>query len=292
MKCCVAFLYLFVLVDGGRSAYGQVPGLTYRRYLLPVVADGPRPIPGAQGSSWETILTLTNEGETTLNVYPLRTFCSFECPGPPDELIPPHLSVHSLTYTTWETVNRASPSGVILYVEDRYADALHTSLRVHDLSRQQTAWGAMVPVVPERKFSGEVSLVALPGQDPRFRVNVRVYSLERTVPVDVRIRAFAMNQSITGRGIQPGFQDTFLAERVFTLAPPVEPQWEVTATKPVNVIPEYLSIGDFASLTGDSPAPLVRLEISSATPGKSIWAFASITNNETQELTVVIPAEH
>jgi hypothetical protein len=236
-------------------------------------------------------VTFSNEGDASLNIYPVVTFCSFDCPGPPDEIIPPHLSSQPVTYTTAFTVNGSSPNGVILYVEDRYADALQMTLRVHDISRQETAWGTMLPIVPERKFSGSVSLPALPAQDPKFRVNVRIYSLATDSSVDVRVRAFAMNQTPS---VQPArFQDTLLAERVFTLTPPAAPQWRVDiAKRPANVVPEYLSIGDLGLLTGGAQAPAVRLEISSTTPGKTIWAFATITNNESQEVTVVVPAEH
>jgi len=51
----------------------------------------------------------------------------------------------------------------------------------------------MVPVVPENRFADSVTLLALPGQDPNFRVNVRFYSLNTDAPVDVNVRAYAMN---------------------------------------------------------------------------------------------------
>lgn len=291
MKRSSLWLFAFCTLWVGASAQAQVSGVSYRRCLLPVVLDGRAPVPGALGSLWRTVLTLSNEGDAPINVYPLWSFCSFDCPAPPDEVIPPHLSSQPQTYTSAETVNGSSPNGVILYVEDRYAAALQMTLRVHDVTRQETAWGTMVPIVPERRFSSAVSLPALPAQDPKFRVNVRIYSLATDSPVDVRVRAFAMNQTPSVRPAQ--FQDTFLAERLVTLTTPAEPQWlaEVTS-RPVNVLPEYLLIGDLASLTGGATVPAVRLELTSLTPGKTIWAFASITNNDTQEVTVVAPPEH
>jgi hypothetical protein len=63
-------------------------------------------------------------------------------------------------------------------------------------------------------------------------------------------------------------------------------------SQPPDSAPSYLSIGDLKTITGGKTSPLYRLEISSATPGATIWAFATITNNDTQEVTIVAPADH
>jgi hypothetical protein len=51
--------------------------------------------------------------------------------------------------------------------------------------------------------------------------------------------------------------------------------------------PSGIVIGDL--LTGTESAGPVRIEVQSATPGVPIWAFASVTNNATQHVTVIVP---
>lgn len=280
-----------VVVACAPLLHAQIHGVTYRRMLLPVVLDGPNPVAGAQGSQWETVLLLTNEGPAPVYVNPvLRPLaCSATGCVSPDDILSPRVTVRSRIYTTSFSRDAPSRNGVILRVEDQYADAVRVSLRVHDLSRQASAWGSMVPVVPENRFADSVTLLALPGQDPNFRVNVRFYSLNTDAPVDVNVRAYAMNMQFASN---PSFEDALAGSRTITLPKPAAPDWLPGYLQPPDVSPAFFYLGDLGSVTGGAPPPLVRLEISSATPEATIWAFATITNNETQEVTIVAPAEH
>lgn len=170
----------------------------------------------------------------------------------------------------------------------RPADALRISLRVHDLSRQDKSFGAIVPVVPENRFGRALTLVGLPGEDPNFRLNLRIYSLTTDANVQANVQAFATNPH---QEVIDTAQDVLLGSRSFSLLPP-SVVGSGPGSQPPGSAPSYLSIGDLKTITGGKTAPLYRLEISSTTPGVTIWAFATITNNDTQEVTVVSPAEH
>jgi hypothetical protein len=50
-RTCVLFLAFSSLLCAA-AAHAQVGGVTYRRYLLPVVLDGSAPTAGALGSLW------------------------------------------------------------------------------------------------------------------------------------------------------------------------------------------------------------------------------------------------
>jgi hypothetical protein len=135
-----------------------------------------------------------------------------------------------------------------------------------------------------------VTLLALPGQDPNFRVNVRIYSLNTDAPVQVNVQAFAMISEFAAHSL---LGDALAGSQTITLPKPAAPDWLPQALfKPPDVSPNFFYLGDLGSVTGGAPPPLVRLEISSMTPGATIWAFATITNNDTQEVTIVAPAEH
>jgi hypothetical protein len=273
------------------ATYAQISGVTYRRVLLPVVLDGPAPVPGANGSIWETVLLLTNEGSSPAYVNPVwRSLpCSADGCEVPDEILAPRVTVPARIYTTWFSRDAPSRNGVILRIEEKYADSIRASLRVHDVSRQDKAWGSMVPIVPENRFTDALTLLALPGQDQNFRVNVRFYSLNTNIPVQVAVQAFAMNTRFASN---PSFEDTPLGTQVITLPKAAAPDWLPHYLQPPDVSPNYFFLSDFTSLTNGAPPPLMRLEIRSVTPGATIWAFATITNNDTQEVTVVAPAEH
>jgi len=288
MSRYVPLLALFVVLCAPMSQ-GQIAGVKYRRVLLPVVLDGPAPVPGAFGSLWETVLLLTNEGSSSAYVNPVWRNLIPGDVGTPDEILSPRVTVRARIYTTWFSRDAPSKNGVILRVEDQYADALRISLRVHDLTRQDKAWGTMIPIVPENRFADSVTLLALPGQDPNFRVNVRFYSLNTDAPVQVKVQAFAMNTSFAS---QPSFEDAFAGSQTITLPKPATPDWLPGQLQPPDVSPNFFFLGDLGSVTNGAPPPLMRLEISSMTPAATIWAFATITNNDTQEVTIVAPAEH
>jgi hypothetical protein len=267
-------------------ALAQVTGVTYRRILLPVVADVA--VPGAFGSQWKTDLGLTNEGTSPMWVYPIEflgILCEpIDCATPYTQL-PAGLTTRSTVYY----FGRGSPpsNGVVLHAEEQFADSLRVSLRVHDLSRQDKSWGATIPVVPESRFAQSVSLLALPGQEPSFRVNVRIYSLTIDSPVQINVRAFATSPFFS---FDPTAQDIVLGSQTLSLASPIPGSG--IGTPPAGSAPSYLFIGDLKPIIGSATPPFYRLEISSATPNVTIWAFATITNNDTQEVTVVPPAEH
>jgi hypothetical protein len=200
--------------------------------------------------------------------------CSADGCESPDEILAPHVTVPARIYTTWFSKDAPSRNGVILRIEDQYADSIRASLRVHDLSRQDKAWGSMVPIVPENRFTDAVTLLALPGQDPNFRVNVRFYSLNTNIPVQVTVQAFAMNTRFASN---PAFEDTALGTQTITLPKAAAPDWLPHYAQPPDVSPNYFFLSDFNAVTNGAPPPLMRLEIRSATPGATIWAFATIT---------------
>jgi hypothetical protein len=265
----------------------QVPGVTYRRVLLPVVVE--TPVPGALGSLWKTDLGLTNDGSSAIWVYPIQflgVLCEPVICASPNTHLPAGLTVPATIYYFGQ--GTPPTNGVILHAEDAYADSLRVSLRVHDLSRQDKSFGAIVPVVPENRFVPALSLLGLPGEDPNFRLNLRFYSLTTDTNVQVRVQAFATNPH---QDVIDGVQDVLLGSQSFSLLPP-SPGGSGPGSQPPGSAPSYLSIGDLKTITGGKTAPLYRLEISSATPGVTIWAFATITNNDTQEVTVIAPADH
>lgn len=285
----VVTVCLFTRVVGA-----QISGVTYRRVLLPVVVE--RPVPGAAGSLWQTDLGLTNEGSSPMWLFPIQflgVLCEPVVCASPNTRLSAGLTIPGHVYY-FDTPNSffgpGSPptNGVVLHAEDQYADSLRISLRVHDLSRQDKSWGATIPVVPENRFVQSVTLPGLPGENSNFRVNIRIYSLEIDVPVQVDMQAFATNPN---QFDDETARDASLGTKRFSLNTPTTAEIRV-GNQRSGSSSSYVSISDLQSITGGTTAPLYRLEITSATTGVPIWAFASVTNNETQEVTVIGPADH
>jgi hypothetical protein len=137
---------------------------------------------------------------------------------------------------------------------------LDISLRVRDLSRQSQTWGTAIPVVRETDFRPIVRLQNVP-TDPRFRVTLRTYNYFDTVAPLRTIRIF---DETTGELLVTDTLTSLTAFQINSLTD-TYPQIRGHDTVRIEVQPNI-----------DPPIP--------------IWAFVSVTNNETQHVTVIAPS--
>jgi len=234
----------------------------YMPVLFPVFYAGP----GAFGSEWETESSLRNENDYVF--YPIfdpayELVCVVPCePRPPGSASP-----------RATRIVRASRNGTTLrdgalgYIIREGAAKLHFGLLVRDLSRQAEALGAEVPVVRENELhSNPFSLLNVPADD-RFRTALRIYSIEKAGSVRLVIRSMNEEVPIVDAHV-------VLDARYFGRHP-------------------YASvvIGDLAAaypqLRGRGP---LRIEIIPESPGDlRLWGFVTVTNNETEHVTVISP---
>jgi len=138
--------------------------------------------------------------------------------------------------------------------------AIHLEARFRDLSRSASSAGIELPLVHEADFRGdEINLNAIP-RDARFRVTLRIYGLD--AGGDVTVEQLAVNGNVLGA-------------MVVTLAPPAVPGL----------------LNGYAQIAVDTTAETtpIRLRIRPRTSNLRIWALASITNNDTSEVTLVQP---
>ncbi|HEY0159045.1 MAG TPA: IPT/TIG domain-containing protein [Thermoanaerobaculia bacterium] len=147
-----------------------------------------------------------------------------------------------------------SPNGTpgrFIYVRNEEAHQLVAHLRAFDVSREATNFGTEIPVV---RFDSEadttIVLPALP-TDRRFRNNLRVYATE---PVVVTITAGDIQGSLQLAAGRSEYE-------------PAQGSW-----------------GNFPVDAG-----LVRVTITAPGTTTKIWAFATVTNNDTQVITTVTP---
>jgi hypothetical protein len=231
-------------------------------------------LPGAFGSIWTTPLAIVNHGSEKLTVHGIYVYCPFGEPCVPPELVP-----DVTLFPTLEIADTPLPGECyckFLRVAANRVEDLALSLRIQDVSRQSQTWGTEVPTVRERDArTSETELLDIPVGEA-FRTLMRFYDFEPAAGHQLRVRIYQIDPSVVDVFNQP--PDVFLEEVVVTLQPP----------HTGAVLPGYAQL----SLSSLSRTPLtgrLRVEIEPITSGLKFWAFASVTNNETQHVTTVVP---
>lgn len=154
--------------------------------------------------------------------------------------------------------------GAVMTALPHLAAGLSFNLRVRDLSRSAESFGTEIPVVRESEFfTSKVTLLNVP-TDSRFRPMLRVYQFLGFLqpPATVRVRFYRTGQT----------PDLLLEQLTLSLEGSGALAYAQLSSLPLD------SISD----------PTVRVEIESI-GSMRFWAFVSITNNETQHVTIITP---
>jgi len=234
-------------------------------------------LPGAHGSEWCSTLSAFNSGDERAVFYPVY-------PGNVGTEIgalalpPRRIVAISLLRSTGSFTEAAPVSARVLYVEPNHVEDLNLNLRLFDRSRTAMTWGTDVPVVREQDlFDQTIQLFPVPLAS-RFRATLRIYDPMRTPDATVSARFFRVT---TG---------DLLATRVLDL---------VALTLPINGTVHDFSYPGLAEIANLAELPelqilrseeSVRIEIEPVTPNLRFWAMVSVTNDETQHVTLVTPA--
>lgn len=224
----------------------------FERLLLPVFAGG---VNGAHGSIFYTQLRAATTAHAAVPVWGLREQCVVSACIWPDEYTSPFLigpgGEGGFEYT--------GLPGKFIYVPKSRKD-VHFNLRVYDFSRSTENFGTEIRVAREDEFTDEpIKLLGVP-LDPAFRNMVRIYAAEPTT-VEVRL---SNSDTVHYVDLRPG----------------------------VNIFdPAYGAFGDFQMTGGrvDITVSEPQVQVLPITPPVKLWAFVSVTNNETQLITTITP---
>jgi len=224
------------------------------KLLLPVVIT--QPVPGAFGSLFTTEVFLRNASASTVEVSQRMANACENCTRIP---------AGSTVPLRPETARQGQ--GAFVYI---YGGTVAGNLRVQDISRQSLTWGTELPIVRRSDASTAPLVIVNVPTDQRFRQALRVYNFEGNFAARIRIR-------ITDLAIGRPLTDA-------TMSLQASPQ------SPANS--EFPAMLELTSLVTSFPeiaqVERVNIEITSL-DGVPIWAFASVTNNETQHITVLTP---
>jgi hypothetical protein len=217
----------------------------FDRVLIPLIFEGP----GQKGSQWMTDVWLMNAGR-------------YEIPflgGAPAELV----------RNQRVKLDTAAPAGHVLYPAKNATDDLAVNILVRDLSRQGEALGTELPAVRERELrNARVLLLNVPS-DPRFRLTLRIYALDRLPLTDTM--TYWLHE------MEGGEQATF---GTIALQPPATGQAPWSAS--IDLMAAHPEIANRGPLR-------LTLQPLGPHPAARYWAFISVTNNETQHVTAITP---
>jgi hypothetical protein len=231
----------------------------FERLLLPVYVAA---VPGAFGSLFLTELRLWNRHDReSLEIFGLYPPCQFPVCGT-DPLKPLEVKSYMETETAAQVVPVGGTPGMFIYVDKERVNDLIANLRVFDLSRSPTNFGTELRVVRESEFATRIILPDVP-VNQKFRNTLRIYARRETA-VQIIFHA----PSIIGSP---------------TILPPI-PQTVVLQPGDNLFKPAYTAFTNFQPY--GYPLTLI---IEPADPAVPIWAFVSVTNNETQHITTITP---
>jgi hypothetical protein len=274
---CTAIVVSAVFFGAAKPGMAQLPDVDYEKVLLPTVFN--QPLQGAFGSLWVTELTITNttdqevwafyhsEGGGHLPIEPPPT------PSP----LPPNTTVKPFTFS-----DQPGQRGTFFFIDSRFIDRVAISLRVQDLSRQLGTWGTALPVAREFDFVDHLLTLNDVRADPTSRVTLRVYSFDGTHPATVRLTLYGV-KAFLGADWVP---DALLGTRDFSLS-----TFAPAGLNDPPHTPGFLEIPRLDLIAPLADYDRVRIDVTPLDPGTRIWAFASITNNETQHVTIIAPSQ-
>jgi hypothetical protein len=249
----------------------------FDRILVPIAPH--QPIDGRLGSRWLTSGWVHNGSHRALDggdrPFPGGGCIATGCPWPIDARRTRELFL----------TNRAPGEGGIFYVQHGFEDSLTFNVAVRDLSRSGESAGTTIPAVRARDtFSGPRSLniTGIPViNGARYRL--RIYDFDAGDGELVRVRLFGEKR----------FQDLASLDTVSLWVRTIELKG-IESTPSSDDATFYPQIPGYAVVDLDtlplnfSQHPMLRVEIEDLT-GVRFWAFVSVTNNETQQFTIVTP---
>ena len=249
--------------------YDDLTEADYERILLPIYLEVPAP--GSNGSIWQTQLWLRNDGADSMTLAP------WVCPPgalciprfPLTRTVQPHETLIGLPRVLQNNVAR------LLYVNRAGAADLSAGLRLHETSRSEVDAGTEIPIVRDAALrTAAIHLHGVP-LDTNFRAMLRVYELG-VDDARFHVSIFEQGDGIDAASLLDEFELRAIAPETgsFRQHPAYADSALTLSTPPVPVLLR---------------PPTVRVDVEPLTPGSRYWAFVSITNNDTQRVTLVTP---
>jgi len=256
-----------VVEDGFTFTAGQED--LYERVLLPIYFKDT--VPGAHGAQWQTDLWIHNGGANDVAIAPM--VCPTTTPCPP--VFPNTYTLaagHSLHNPAQFFAPDETNLSQMLYIAKPNAKDVTMSLHFADVSRNTLNDGTDLPIIRENEFlTRSAQLFDVPLVDQNFRVMLRIYDV-------------TYSEALYSVQLYPSQEGSAVATYGMTLTA-ITPRAAPFRDEAAYVEFDLSSLLQLRRVWPES----VRIEIKPLTPGSRYWAFASVTNNETQLVTLITP---
>jgi hypothetical protein len=247
-----------ILLSSLNAAAQEFPD-DYTQLLLPVTATA---VHGAHGSVWTTEWMLFNGTNGRLFVGGPFPYLGLS------PVITDNDVAAGATKRLFVAEARPGFDGAFVYVPTADLDEVSMSLRVRDKSVNAQSHGTSIPIVPMSAFKPRVRLIDIPA-DPAYRAMLRIYG-STEAPRVVRVAVYDPSKAAPIEELDVTLQEN-LDFGLVEHAPR----------------PAYAQV-DPLSAAARHAGGKVRVEIS-APGGEPIWAFVSVSHNQTQQVTAVVP---
>lgn len=258
-----------VVVEDGFTFVDDIES-PYELVLLPLYFPGT--LPGAFDTQWSTDLWIHNGGSEGISIA--DRVCPDSAPCPPVIPVSRGLEAgHSLHNPTEFFRPARTNLSQILYVSNQGANDVSFGLRVADTSRHALNGGTDLPVVREGELlTRTTQLHNVPMDNSTFRLLLRVYDLSYS-EAQFAVRFYPA----THEDPKPSIYSLTLTAKT-----PRQGPFRAEAAY------AELDIAQLLNLRLAWPQ-VARIEIEPLTPGSRYWGFVSLTNNETQLVTLITP---
>lgn len=222
----------------------------FDRVLIPMTFAGP----GAHGSLWRSETIIRNDSRVTIDVEPLL----------PDNT--------SSIAAGARARMRELPLDVggYLYVSRDADKWLTYSSHIADRSRSAIDRGSELPIVRAEDTSADIRLLDIPLR-PLYRAKLRIYDFDSVRPHFVTI------DIVKEDGTRVQVERQLPGNVLGPCAGPCFPHHPAYATVDLSSIPELANAGD------------VDISVRAETNDARLWAFVSVSNNQTQHVTMYTP---
>jgi hypothetical protein len=249
MKRVLVLLSVVFLATAAVAAETQ-----YERLILPIA---PSYSLCGYHSRYETRLHAFNEADSVMKPVCFGHDCSEVAP-------------HTAATMTGPLTNNPLP--VYMYVPKEIADDVHFTLMTESRNVEQEGRAyTELPVLRERDFKNKIQLLGV-RVEPGFRVTSRVLGLDTPEGMLTLMRVLDME---TG---------DLVYEKVYALQ-----TYPIANEAGLPSGPAFAMECDLSDLNPWYWGRPLRIEVLAAKPGAKIYAFLSVTDNESQRFTTITP---